>query len=687
MSSINYNTRSKESLMEADQKTQTGKKELGQFYSGRRVGRLLAHLTKQTARDIIDPMCGTGDLLLACAETIISAQMLTGVEIDPLVHHQAQKRTENISASMLIQGNAFAATVIRQLSPNGYDLVIANPPYVRHQDIKKSTLTDALSMDEIRANLCSELEHFNTLDEEDRIDFRTIIASYSGLSDLAVPSWILCAMLVKELGQIALVVPETWLSRDYASIIKYILLRWFKIEYIVEDANASWFKPAQVKTTLLVATRIKRRKSILSWNQERFSRSLIYKASINEYSLVGGIHQDAVASETAFINAINEGRQQAGFFESKHTYIKDFATDLLFEAQTQRWFKLLENTTSDTQFALGNIKRSSYLRQWHQSSNVSFFTLQELGVEIGQGLRTGANDFFYLQYKAGQDKQILISPGSQFEMMPFKAHPQYFYPVLRRQSELSDSFSVQLSDVTHVALNLQGYILPEDFQHLPEGQVFSIPYQQLPPELVQYIKKGAVMRNGKGPDDPLFPDLSAVKTNVRKWNNRRSNEKPRFWYMLPEFKARHQGALVIPRVNSSEPRTRINPDKLLIDANFSTLWIVKEGNKYSEYSLLSLLNSTWSVVSMELYGTVMGGGALKLEATQLKKIPFPTFNAQQLSTLHHLGKKLSQAKDSVNIINNIDSVVLESFGFGDEKSGKLKELLDIKQNLLNKRIT
>jgi len=648
---------------------------------------MLAYLTRQNAKDIIDPMCGTGDLLLACAETIAPAKTLTGVEIDHVVYEQAKKRTKGIKTSVLIQGNAFSRSVLKKFSPNGYDLVITNPPYVRHQEIKKSNLTDALAMDEIRVNLISELEHFNTLSAEDREEFRIIISSYSGLSDLAVPSWILCAMLVKEAGQIALVVPETWLSRDYASIIKYILLRWFKIDYIVEDANASWFKPTQVKTTLLVATRIKKRNSVLSWTKESFSNALVYKTSMTDYSLVGKVYPGAVASEIAFVEAITNGQQLPEFFESKHTFIKDFATDLLFAAQKYRWYKLLENTTDETPSVTENIKRSSYLRQWHQYSKVSFFTLQELGVEIGQGLRTGANNFFYLSYNAELNEQILITPREEYNMKPFRSHSRYFSPVLRRQSDLKDNFCVHLSDLNHVALSLQHYILPEDFQHLPNDQAFSFSYEQVPSELARYIKKGAEMRNGGGIDDPLLPELSAVKTNVRKWNSKRPSEKPRFWYMLPEFKARHKGCLVIPRVNSSEPKTRINIDNVLIDANFSTLWIVNESNKYSQYSLLALLNSTWAIVSMELYGTVMGGGALKLEATQLKKIPFPSLSDQQLTALHLIGKNLSQARHKpTKLINKIDSIILESFEFGNEQSEKLKELSNIKANLLKKRI-
>ncbi len=63
-------------------------------------------------------------------------------------------------------------------------------------------------------------------------------------------------MLTEINGTIALVVPESWLKRDYSNTIKYMLLRFFSIKYVIEDCNACWFADASVKTNLLVAQRI-----------------------------------------------------------------------------------------------------------------------------------------------------------------------------------------------------------------------------------------------------------------------------------------------------------------------------------------------------------------------------------------------------------------------------------------------
>jgi hypothetical protein len=112
--------------------------------------------------------------------------------------------------------------------------------------------------------------------------------------------------------------------------------------------------------------------------------------------------------------------------------------------------------------------------------------------------------------------------------------------------------------------------------------------------------------------------------------------------MLPDFAARHQPDLFMARVNSLTPKAQLNLGrKSLIDANFSTLWLEPDA-RISVHALLAYLNSVIAAVLMEHIGTVMGGGALKLEATHLRTLPIPKFSASTLSKLSRLGKSLSR---------------------------------------------
>src|SRR5690606_31264697 len=100
--------------------------------------------------------------------------------------------------------------------------------------------------------------------------------------------WILCAALVRQGGRLALIAPESWLSRDYATVVHYLLFRWFEIEFVVEDEHASWFDKAQVKTTLIIARRVRRRPAPLSFSKgESYSHISISGSAATLESPIG----------------------------------------------------------------------------------------------------------------------------------------------------------------------------------------------------------------------------------------------------------------------------------------------------------------------------------------------------------------------------------------------------------------
>ena len=75
-----------------------------------------------------------------------------------------------------------------------------------------------------------------------------------------------------------------------------------------------------------------------------------------------------------------------------------------------------------------------------------------------------------------------------------------------------------------------------------------------------------------------------------------------------------------------------------------------------------------------------------MEATQLKKIPFPILNPDKIGRLSILGNKLSASDaNAERLLFEIDSVILNAFGFGTNVLQKLNELSVIKQTLLKKR--
>lgn len=669
------------------------KKNLGQYFSGFSVASLLANLANfNRAESIIDPMIGTGDMIAACNPTDSISKEFYGVEIDFDVWNKSAKRFEKDSNVTLLQGNAFDLSIIRKLAKQQYDLVITNPPYVRYQTIaeNKNNAPESLNTAEIKKNLITSLDFFRHLDATDKELFKVLISAYSGLSDLAVPSWFLCALLTKIDGRIAMVVPQTWLNRDYATVIHYLLLRWFEIEYIVEDGHSVWFPDAQVKTTLIVAKRIKRKKSILDWGKQQLTYCTIFSEMRRNESLVGKLFPNSCNPEKEFLNVINSTDNYTPFFKSKPVILANFAQSLNFKLNNSKWYRTIEPVKDSTKIGQQNLKIPSHLKDWLGNTQPVFQGLKDIGLNISQGLRTGANTFFYLTVIEKTKDGVLAMPNQPFLKNPILISNEYFKYVIRKQNELANtSYTIAGNNSNGVVLDLKNGLSSNDMRYCEQVKIqMKFNFTEFPCQLSDYIETAEKTNVGTSETPKYIPTLSAVRTNIRKWNPSKKNIAPRFWYMLPQFNRRHQPDLFVPRVNGPHPLTRLNQKrKYIIDANFSTIWLSETESSHDVYSVLALLNSSWCIVAMEEYGTVMGGGALKLEATQIRKIPVPIFDAKAISDLSKLGKNLTKKKCKTKIIlKEIDVIVLNHLGIYKNVVSKLSGLISLKDELLTQRV-
>jgi hypothetical protein len=126
--------------------------------------------------------------------------------------------------------------------------------------------------------------------------------------------------------------------------------------------------------------------------------------------------------------------------------------------------------------------------------------------------------------------------------------------------------------------------------------------------------------------------------------------------MLPNFAPRHLPAAYMPRVIHRMPWAEPNGDPpVLIDANFSTFW-PQDGADWTRYSLTALLNSVWCRTFVELLGTPLGGGALKLEATHLRQMLVPQLGRDERGALAVVGKRLE--RETHDLQAKIDQIVL-----------------------------
>ena len=429
------------------------RKRLGQFFTGVPLGKLLAHLAlRPNTRTVLDPMVGHGDLLDATCEAAAergnSIERLDGIEIDKATADTCLDRLaalipkETSPDYSILTADAFDPATLDALPVPSYDLVIANPPYVRYQTRNGN---DAAT-DPARAGLEQIVDRHHM--GADGAIWKVLAQSYSGLADLSVPAWILAGYLVRPGGRLALVVPATWRSRDYADVIRYLLLRCFALETIVADTQPGWFSDALVRTHLIIARRLSaaEARQCLSgrerWPEARWLH--VAPDAADGRSLVGaafvGEHPEADFAAWVHANAADAPRGiEVRTFDLRH----EWAT-LHARLKRQRWYPTLEGGGDDLPLFSASQKPAppalpETLRDMLPSAadTAKLIPLEDTGIKVGQGLRTGCNRFFYVTASgtAGGGSELvnasLALGGAEFAVPSGALHP-----VLRRQAEM-----------------------------------------------------------------------------------------------------------------------------------------------------------------------------------------------------------------------------------------------------------
>lgn len=644
------------------------RKRLGQFFTEGSLATVLAHLARaDKAEAVLDPMAGIGGLLAASAAIGGGTRALAGVEIDPKVAGQAQERLRAASdQARVITGDAFDpetwATLGRDLK---WDLIITNPPYIRYQN--SSVVVPGIptpTSQEIRSGLLETLDLLDLSDEDRRV-LKVLTRGYSGLADIAVPSWILCVALLRVGGRLAIVVPEAWLTRDYALPVQYLVSRFLTVESVVRDLDSVWFPDALVRTNLLVASRVSHSSYENGQQGPQEVHVSLWSGSQTESSVVGGLFPQSSTPEYDFATAVaacREGRSVTEHPGARFEIAKQGSrlSAVRGKIRRQRWLAECE----------GIADRSGQVEVVHVPDRIGravtpelsrLITLEDAGWRAGQGLRTGANVFFYVRIVESHESRALVEPDRRISDQCFEVPIRLLRRSIRRQQDLG-GISADFDQAANAVLDLTHVALAEDLAALAaEGCPTELleTLDEMPESVARFVRTAATTNLGE-PDNPRFvSDLSAVAPNIRAFDPDRPERVPRFWYQLPRFTDRHAPDLFIPRVNHRHPLPYLNPRRqLLVDANFITLW--REPTALSVAAMVALLSSTWTAAWLEEISTVLGGGALKVEATTLRDLAFPHLSPQEIETLDRLGVLLAESEREVAVVVEIDAVLSRS---------------------------
>src|SRR3546814_169120 len=131
------------------------------------------------------------------------------------------------------------------------------------------------------------------------------------------------------------------------------------------------------------------------------------------------------------------------------------------------WFQKAENRRDALPlFSAGDARRAAIpegLRDMLPPGAVPAHlqTLEQAGIRVSQGLRSGCNRFFYVTL-AGDDEgeTVTVEASDSFQNMRFRVPADALRPVLHRQADMQAFASGHLPATR--ALDLSDWVLPED---------------------------------------------------------------------------------------------------------------------------------------------------------------------------------------------------------------------------------
>jgi predicted RNA methylase len=640
-------------------------KRLGQYFTSQEVARLLLKLAvklKPDISDAIDPMMGQGVFIKSIKELDTSIETY-GIELDnSLIDFVSNRFNKD---DKLVFGSAFDSKVIEQFNKNQFDLVITNPPYVRHLNQTSETLLEnglrVPSGSKVKEDLIDSIQSNREISLEEKEFLIETARNYSGLSDLSIPSIIQCAALTKENGILALLIPESCISREYSLTTLNVLFKLFEIKIVVKDEGRNWFDDAQVKTLLIVGNKLKKpRVNVLSHPE-------IPVVEIREStpeSPLGNkgetMNYDTFASRS-LNSQITDVQMKEKYFRSVHSFIAPLMSQ--------------NNLKSFPQFRELNSRQEHTLdpRLTELANCSDYHRLDNLLLDVHQGLRTGANKFFYCELVKEGATESIVAFNINDHIKEIQIPNKLIRPVLRKQKEITTQNSISKKNLKGRLLDLKNSFTSSDISKfkLLGNDIF-----KLSNELSEHIEYCSKVNIGSSNDPKYFPELSAVRTNVSL-----NIGSIKTWYQIPDLKARHIPDICIPRVNTSFVKPFIVEKGVVVDANFITV-NVSPNSPLSKYGLLALFKSDWISLQLELYGNTLGGGALKLDRNHLLNIIFPQSILVKNNRLEKLGEMLIESPDDEKVVLKINELVNSALGIKD--STRIKNKLSNRLKLRTK---
>ncbi|MCG2710301.1 MAG: N-6 DNA methylase, partial [Thermodesulfovibrionales bacterium] len=393
--------------------------DLGQYFTSADIVDLILRFCIKNERDtVLDPSCGAGTFLVRAYkhkrlmnQRLSHNEMLKDLWGFDIAKFPAHLSTINLALRdlsvrenypQIIKEDFFAfrhhagfedskrrkeivspdKKKVSILYPSTVDCIVGNPPYTRQEEIKE---------------ISKEAGYKEDLIESALYDGARKIADISKRAGIHAYFFIHGTKFLKDGGRFGYIVSNSWLDVDYGKGIQEFFLRNYKIVAIIESKVERWFEAADVNTCIVILEKCIDQKA----RDENLVRFVNLFKPVRHFIPAA---QKTWEEERNRFNAIDNLVKTILFHN-------DFYQTEDYRIYTKKQSELWDEGFDSEENKYTGAKWGKYIR-----APEIFFTILEKGkdklvplkeiAEVRFGIKTGANEFFYLTEEEIEKKSI-----------------------------------------------------------------------------------------------------------------------------------------------------------------------------------------------------------------------------------------------------------------------------------------
>ena len=476
--------------------------------------------------------------------------------------------------------------------PSDFDAIVANPPYTRQEEME------------------------NVMEEGYKERLRALIKEHLGInigkrSSIYAYFLLYPDIFLKEGGRMGQITSNSWLDVDYGKYLQEFFLKHYKIVAIIESKVERWFEDADVNTAITILEKCsdeeERNNHLVKFVQIKVPLRQLIPEVLEDVS-----EEEKWREEEIRWRAIEE---LVNLIEN----VKETYEDDKIRIYVKRQIELLDEGLNEEGKYVG-AKWGKYIRALDiffkilEKGKGLFVPLKEIA-DVRFGIKTGANEFFYLPkpgesnkfFRAEMDENtgdlILLSKKSG-EVM-FRIEKEYWmHKVEGDAEELKKIYEFVYVDSDG------GIWIPNYVVKSPQEVKKIVVEPKDLKNIVLMVHEDKEQLKGKNV-------LKYVEWGEsQRYHTRPTCKSRKRWYDLGIWK---EADLLLSERIWSRFVAFVNSYKVYENKN---LYGLLSHENMDDYLLAALLNNTLSALLLELYGRVsLGEGILDIDVWMILKCP------------------------------------------------------------------